>query len=427
MELTLFLLSFVLFLLLGMPVAFTLGAASLTYMLFKKEVSLTLLAQTTFAGIASFPLLAIPLFILSGHLMHAGGLTEDLVRFSKAILGHIRGGLGLATILATAVFSAISGSAVATAVAIGTVMIPAMKAQGYDEELSAGVTATASCMGPLIPPSIPFIIYGIIANVSIASLFIAGVLPGLLLGVFLMVYMITIAHKRGYPRHQRATLKEIINVTLNSLPSLAMPCIIVGGIIAGIFTPTEAAGVAVFYALMTGFLIHRRLKLRQLPSIILRAGVESSVVLILLGLSEPFAWIVAVEQLPAKITDLLVPFSTNPYVFLVLVNIALLLIGIPIETAPALVIMTPMLSPIAEKIGVDPLHFGVVVCFNLVLGLITPPVGAVLFSICSISGLSLERLTRGIFTPFIIALGVLLAVTFLPPLSTALPNLVFRR
>ncbi|MCX7817020.1 MAG: TRAP transporter large permease [Syntrophales bacterium] len=427
MELILFLISFLLFLLLGIPIALTLGAASLIYILVQKEISLTLLTQTTFAGIASFPLLAIPLFILSGHLMHAGGLTEDLVRFSKVILGHIRGGLGLATILASAVFAAISGSAVATAVAIGTVMIPAMKKQGYDEELSAGVTATASCMGPLIPPSIPFIIYGIITNVSIASLFVAGVLPGLLLGASLMLYMILVARTRGYPRHERATIKEIINVTSQSLPSLAMPVVIVGGIIAGIFTPTEAAGVAVTLALITGFLIHRRLRLKQLPSIILKSGVESSVVLILLGLSEPFAWIVAVEQLPSKITELIVPYSSNPYVFLVLVNIVLLLIGVPIETAPALVIMAPMLAPIAEKMGIDPLHFGVVVCFNLVLGLITPPVGAVLFSICGISGLSLERLTRGISIPFLIAVGVLLTVTFLPPLSTALPNLIFKR
>ncbi|MCX5833489.1 MAG: TRAP transporter large permease [Deltaproteobacteria bacterium] len=421
--LALFLIAFLVFMALGIPVALAMGASALVYTFLSSGISPTLLIQTTFAGMSSFPLLAIPLFILAGNLMNEGGITDDLVGFSRQLVGHISGGLGLTTIVACAIFASISGSAVATAVAIGTVMLPAMRRAGYDDGVSSAVTATASCMGPILPPSIPFIIYGVIAQVSIGALFIAGIIPGLLLGLCLMIYMVIVARRDGYPREPRASMRDVFTGTLRAIPSLVMPVVIIGGIWGGIFTPTEAAGIAVVYAFMAGFFIYRRLKLSRLYHLLLISGVEAAVVMLLLGLSEPFAWVVAVEQVPLKVMDALAYLTSSPYVFLILVNILLLIIGIPLETAPALTIVTPVLVPLADKMGIDPVHFGVIVCFNLVLGLITPPVGGVLFSICGITGLSLERLSRGIWIPFLIAVGVLIIVTFVPALSTFLPRL----
>jgi len=305
-------------------------------------------------------------------------------------------------------------------------MLPAMRAVGYDDDVSAAVTATSACMGPIIPPSIPFIIYGVIAQVSIGALFLAGIIPGLMLGAALMVYMYIVARRRGYPLEPKAGGREVVKGVLRALPSLVMPGVIIGGIWGGVFTPTEAAGIAVVYAFLVG-LSYRRLKIARLYTILLTSGLESAVVMLLLGLSEPFAWVVAAEQVPVKLMTALSEWSTSPTMFLVLVNIILLVIGIPLETAPAITIVTPVLAPLADKMGIDPVHFGVIVCFNLVLGLITPPVGGVLFSICGTSGLSLERLSRGIWIPFLLAVGVLLIVTFVPFLSTYLPNLLFNK
>ncbi len=421
--LSLFLVAFLTLMSIGIPVAIALGGSALIYAVLQHGISPTLLIQTTFAGIGSFPLLAIPLFILAGHLMNSGGITKDLVMFARVLLGHIRGGLGLAAILASAVFAAISGSAVATAVAIGSVLLPAMAESGYDDELSASIMATASCMGPIIPPSIPFIIYGVIANVSITALFLGGIIPGFLLGAALMAYTAIVARRRNYPKSPRASLGETLRITVKTIPALLMPVLVLGGIMGGIFTPTEAAGIAVVYAFLCGFIFYRQLRISMLPGILLNAGMESAIVMLLLGLSEPFSWVIAVEQVPVKLMSAIMHVSSSPYIFLLLVNIVLLIIGIPLETAPALTIMTSVLAPLAVKMGIDPVHFGVIVCLNLVIGLITPPVGAVLFSICGISGLSLERLSRGIWVPFLVAVAVLLLVTFVPALSTLLPSL----
>jgi C4-dicarboxylate transporter DctM subunit len=422
-----FLAAFVLLLSMGIPIAIGLGGSALAYILMSGEdISLTILTQTTFAGMASFPLLAIPLFMLAGNLMNEGGLTQDLVRFARLLLGHISGGLGLATILASAIFAAISGAAVATAVAIGMVMIPAMKQAGYEEDVSAAVTATASCMGPIIPPSIPFIVYGVIANVSIGALFLGGVVPGILLALGLMVYMWYVARKRHYPIEPQASFEEVVVGAWKALPALLMPAIIMGGILSGVFTPTEAAGVVTVYAFLVGMFFYRRIKWRRLPDVLLNAGLESAMIMLLLGLSEPFSWVVAVEQLPQMMIEGIRQVSDSPYVVLLLVNIVLILIGIPIETAPALVIVAPVLAPMAVEMGIDPVHMGLVVCFNLVLGLVTPPVGAVLFAVCGITGISLERLSKAIWAPFWIAIGVLALITYIPALSTFLPKLLMK-
>jgi len=420
-----FLAAFVVLLSLGIPIAIGLCGSALAYILMSPEdISLTILTQTTFAGMASFPLLAIPLFMLAGNLMNEGGLTQDLVRFARLLLGHISGGLGLATILASAIFAAISGAAVATAVAIGMVMIPAMRQAGYEEDVSAAVTATASCMGPIIPPSIPFIVYGVIANVSIGALFLGGVIPGLMLGVGLMIYMWYVARKRHYPVEKRASLKDVVVGAWKALPALLMPVIIMGGILGGAFTPTEAAGVVTVYAFLVGMFFYRRLKWRRIPDVLLNAGLESAMIMLLLGLSEPFSWVVAVEQLPQMMIEVIRQISESPWVVLALVNLVLLIIGIPLETAPALVIVAPVLAPMATQLHIDPVHMGVVVCFNLVLGLVTPPVGAVLFAVCGITNISLEKLSKAIWAPFLIAIVVLILITYIPTLSTFLPKLM---
>ncbi len=420
-----FLAAFVVLLSLGIPIAIGLCGSALAYILMSPEdISLTILTQTTFAGMASFPLLAIPLFMLAGNLMNEGGLTQDLVRFARLLLGHISGGLGLATILASAIFAAISGAAVATAVAIGMVMIPAMRQAGYEEDVSAAVTATASCVGPIIPPSIPFIVYGVIANVSIGALFLGGVIPGLMLGVGLMIYMWYVARKRHYPVEKRASLKDVVVGAWKALPALLMPVIIMGGILGGAFTPTEAAGVVTVYAFLVGMFFYRRLKWRRIPDVLLNAGLESAMIMLLLGLSEPFSWVVAVEQLPQMMIEVIRQISESPWVVLALVNLVLLIIGIPLETAPALVIVAPVLAPMATQLHIDPVHMGVVVCFNLVLGLVTPPVGAVLFAVCGITNISLEKLSKAIWAPFLIAIVVLILITYIPTLSTFLPKLM---
>jgi tripartite ATP-independent transporter DctM subunit len=422
-----FLTTFVGLLCLSAPIIVALGGCSLVYALVSSSMPVTTLIQTIFGGLATFPLLAIPLFMLAGNLMNEGGITQDLVRFARLLLGHVRGGLGHATILACAIFAAISGAAVATAVAIGMVMIPAMKKAGYEEDVAAALTCTAACMGPIIPPSIPFIIYGVTANVSIGALFLGGVFPGLLLGIALMIYMYFLAIRRKYPLDAKAPLKDVLIAAGKAVPALFMPVLILGGILSGMFTPTEAAGVACVYSAFVGVVVYRRLNFRNLPDVLLKAGLESGMVMMLIAMSEPFAWIVAVDQIPQMLIEWLTALTTSPWIILLFINIFLLLLGIPMETAPALVIVTPVLAPIAAHLGIDPVHMGIVICLNLVLGLITPPVGAVLFSICGVTGMSLDRLSRAIWPPFLVSLMVLAIVTYVPWLSTYLPRLFMGR
>jgi tripartite ATP-independent transporter DctM subunit len=306
-------------------------------------------------------------------------------------------------------------------------MIPAMIKAGYDEDVAGALTCTAACMGPIIPPSIPFIIYGVTANVSIGALFLGGVFPGLLLGAALMIYMYFLAIRRKYPLDAKAPLKDVLVAAGKAVPALFMPVLILGGILSGMFTPTEAAGVAVVYSTLVGVFLYRRLNLRNLPNVILKAGLESGMVMLLIAMSEPFAWIVAVDQIPQLLIDWISALTTSPWLILLFINILLLIIGIPIETAPALVIVTPVLAPIAAHLGIDPVHMGIVICLNLVLGLITPPVGAVLFSVCGVTGMSLDRLSRAIWPPFLVSLVVLAIVTYVPWLSTFLPRLFMGR
>ena len=422
-----FLGAFIILLCVSAPITVALGGCAMVYALIGGTVPITTLVQTIFGGLATFPLLAIPLFMLAGNLMNEGGLTPDLVRFARLLLGHIRGGLGLATVLACAIFAAISGAAVATAVAIGVVMIPAMKKAGYDEGVAAALTSTAACLGPIIPPSIPFIIYGVTASVSVAGLFLGGVLPGIVLAGALMLYMYFVARKNDYPRDPQTPAKEILIAAWKALPALFMPVLIMGGILSGMFTPTEAAGVTVLYAAVMGAFYYHKLTFKSLPKVLLASGLESGMVMLLIAMSEPFAWFVAVDQIPQLIVEWISHVTTSPYMILFLVNIFLIILGIPMETAPALVIVTPVLAPIAVAVGIDPIHMGIVICLNLVLGLITPPVGAVLFAVCGMANMSIERLSKAIWPPFLVSIAVLAIVTYIPWLSTFLPRLLLGR
>lgn len=415
--------AFILLLCISAPITVALGGCSLIYAL-TGAAPITTLIQTIFGGLATFPLLAIPLFMLAGNLMNEGGLTPDLVQFARKLLGHISGGLGLATVLACAIFAAISGAAVATAVAIGVVMIPAMKKAGYDEGVAAALTSTSSCLGPIIPPSIPFIIYGVTANVSIAGLFLGGVLPGLVLAGMLMAYIFFVAKKNDYPRDPKIPGREVLMAAWKALPALFMPVLIMGGILSGMFTPTEAAGVVVLYSALMGALYYRKLTFRSVPKVLLASGLESGMVMLLIAMSEPFAWFVAVDQIPQMLVGWISALTTSPYMILLLVNVFLILMGIPMETAPALVIVTPVLAPIAQAVGIDPIHMGIVICLNLVLGLITPPVGAVLFAVCGVANMSLDRLSKAIWPPFLVSMVALVVITYIPWLSTFLPKLL---
>lgn len=424
---TIFLTGFVLLLVLGTPIALVLSGSALGYFMVAGGSSPAVMVQTIFSGMQVYPLLAVPLFILAGNLMAESGMLKDLIRFSRLLVGHLSGGLGLVTMLTVTFFGAICGAAVAAAVAIGGIMIPAMKEAGYDEGYAAGLVAVGSLTNPLIPPSVAMIQYAVIANLSVAALFVAGIIPGILLGLFLGIYAYIVAKHRRYPIADRGpTLKVLALGTLNAAPALLMPVLVFGGIVLGWYTPTEAAGISVLYAVVVGVVIYKGLKLTKMPKLLLQAAMESSVVMLLLGMSEPASWIVAVERIPEQIIHLVTTVNAAPWVILLFINIALLLIGIPLETAPAIAILAPVLAPLAVPLGIDPIQFALVIIFNLIIGLVTPPVGGVLFSVCAVGKISLEKVSKAVVIPFFIAVLVLFMMTYIPALTLWLPNLLLK-
>ncbi|MGD8227301.1 MAG: TRAP transporter large permease [Desulfobacteraceae bacterium] len=421
LALTLFI-SFFFFLIIGVPVAFVLGLTPLVALITQGETPLVLVAQRIFTGMDSPVLMAVPFFILAGNIMGAGGMTQRLVRFCNVIVGPLRGGLAYINVAISMLFAGITGAAVADTSAVGSILIPAMKKEGYDSDFSAAVTATSSTIGPVIPPSIPFIIYGVLGEVSIASLFLAGFVPGIMLGLFQMIVIWFYAQKRQYPKRSRPPFQEAIRVSVDAFLVLLMPIIILGGILSGIFTPTESACIAVFYALFIGLFVYRDIHLRDLPRILIRTGVTSSLVMLVIGTASIFSWLLASEEIPHLVTDAILNLTHNKILILLLMNILLLVIGTFMETTASLIILTPVLLPLMVKIGVDPLHFGVILVLNLVIGLTTPPVGVCLFVACAIGQTTLERLSRAIL-PFLVAsIAVLIICTYWEGLIMALPK-----
>lgn len=413
--------SFVFFLLIGVPIAFVLGLTPLMAMMTQGETPLILAAQRIFTGIDSPILMAVPFFILAGNIMSASSMTGRLVAFCNILVGWLRGGLAYVNVVISMIFAGITGAAVADTSAVGSILIPAMKKEGYDTDFAAAVTATSSTIGPIIPPSIPFIIYGVLAEVSIASLFLAGFVPGVLLGLFQMGVVGYYSRKRQYPKGRLPSLKEAIKGVGDAVLVLMLPIIILGGILSGIFTPTESACIASFYALFISFFVYRDIRVRDLPRILINTGATSSLVMLVISMASIFSWLLAVEEVPQLVTEIVLKATANKYLILLFLNAILLIVGTFMETGASLIILTPVLLPLMVQIGVDPLHFGVILVLNLVIGLTTPPVGVCLFIACSIGRTSLERLSRAIL-PFLLAsIVVLLICTYWESLIMAIP------
>jgi C4-dicarboxylate transporter DctM subunit len=416
------LISFSIFLIIGVPIAFVLGLTPLVAFLYQGETPLMLAAQRIFTGMDNPVLMAIPFFILAGNIMSAGGLTSGLVTFCKVLVGPVRGGLAHINVFISMIFAGITGAAVADTSAIGSILIPAMVKDGYDVDFSSAVTATSSTIGPVIPPSIPFIIYGVLGEVSIAYLFLAGVIPGLLLGLFQMGVVAYYARKRNYPKGSLPSAREALRAIFDAGLVLMMPIIILGGILSGVFTPTESACIAVFYALAMSFFVYRNISLRDLPRIVINTGATSAIVMLVIGTASIFSWLLASEEVPQSVTALILKVTHNRILILLLVNIFLLIVGTFMETTASLIILTPVLLPLMIQIGVDPLHFGVILVLNLVIGLTTPPVGVCLFIACAIGKIRLERISRAIL-PFILAsIAVLVLVTYWEQLIMFIPR-----
>lgn len=408
--------------LLGIPIGFSLGVGSVAALLVK-GYDMGIIAVRMFTGIDSFPIMAIPFFVLAGELMNQTGITKRLVRFSDVLVGHLKGGLAHVNIVASMFFAGITGSAVADTSAIGSMLIPAMVDQGFDLDFSAAVTASSSVIGPIIPPSIPFVVYALITGTSVGALFLAGVIPGILLGLGLMIPAYIISVKKDYPSNPRATLKEVFHAFVEALVPLMMPIIILGGILTGVFTATEASSVAVVYSLVIGFLVYRNLKPEHLPRILVGTAKTTATVFIVMACANVFNWLMATEQVPQYLAQLLTSGISSKFVILLLINVVLLFLGCFMEGTAAMIITVPTLVAIAKTVGISPVHLGSIVVLNLMIGLITPPLGLCLFIVCSISKLSLEELSKAIL-PFLgVEIVVLLLVTYVEPISMFLPRL----
>ena len=420
---TLFLLMLVLFAI-AMPVAWSMAIASGIYMLLGPKIPLQGLVQRMIGGIDTFPLLAIPFFILAGNLMNTGGITERLVRFSRALVGHIRGGLAHVVVVTNMIMAGMSGSGIADAAGSGAVLIPAMKRAGYGVPFSAAVVGAAGTIGPIIPPSIPFVIYGSLANTSIGRLLLAGAVPGVLMGILLMIFVYVIARRRNYPSEVKASRSELARATLHAIPPMGLPIIILGGIIAGVMTPTEAACAGAAYAFVLGVFVYRELKLRDLPKVITESVAGTAAVAIIISAAQPMGWILTYEQAPLKVLALFQDANFSKAALLLIINVIMLVLGCFLEGLAVMVMAVPVLMPLLRQAGIDPLHFGVLFVLNIMIGTITPPVGTIMYVVCALGKISIAEFSREVW-PFVLALiACLFVVTYAPILSTWLPDLL---
>ena len=409
---------------LGVPVAFSLGMAALLAIGSHATYPTLVLLKETFTGIDSFPLMAVPFFILAAELMSGGSLTAVLLRFAGQFVGHKRGGLGYTNVVSLTFFSGISGSALADAAGPGSMLIKMMDKAGYDRAYSGALTASTAIVGPIIPPSIIMIVYALQdENVSAGALFMAGIVPGILIAAAMCVVNFYISRQRNYRGEgSMPGWGEIARTTWRALPAILLPVLILGGMRAGWFTPTEASVVAVFYALLCGKFVYRTLQWKAVPHILIRSALLTASVLIIIGFSAAFAWVLTIERVPQTMAEIIVAWQLSPWLLLIVVNVMLLIFGIFIEPLPGVMVLTPILAPVAMAAGIDPVHFAMIVIYNLTLGMITPPVGGLLFVTSNVARVPMGPLVREL-VPFLWAHGaVLILLTFMPALSTWLPH-----
>ena len=411
-------------LVIGVPVAIALGASSIIYMVLS-GIPIVAVPQKMYAGMDVFVLLCIPGFILAGNLMNGGGITERIIRFATALVGWIRGGLGLTNIAGSMLFAGISGTAVADAASIGGVMIPGMQRAGYTGPFAAAITAAASTVGPIIPPSVPMIIVGSLTGISVGRMFMAGAIPGLLLGFAMMVTCYVIARRNAFPREAWKGFGELWSAFLDAFWALLMTALIIGGLLSGLVTPTETAVVACLYAIVVGLFIYRGLTLKSIVTIIIDSSISSAGILILVGFANVFGWILAAEQIPQEISTAVLSVTHDQFLIILMINLLLLFVGMFMETIAALIILFPPLLSVAQAAGIDPVHFATFAVLNLMIGLTTPPVGVCLFVCANLARVSLSKVVKAI-VPFLITNLIILAlVSYIPFLSTWLPNAIF--
>jgi len=411
------------FTIIGVPIAFAIGLTAIVLMFSVGMTDAMILARRLITGVDIYTLLAIPFFMLAGEIMNKVGLVNDILKFSSALIGRIRGGLAAVNVVGSMFFAGISGSAVADTAALGSLEIPMMEKAGYDKPFSSAITAASAVIGPIIPPSIPMIIFGSLSQVSIAKLFLGGAIPGILIGVSLLGYSLFIAKKRNYPMSQKVSFTEFLQVFKNTIWALILPFIILGGILGGFFTATEAGAIAVMYAVIISFAVYK-VKLRAYIGILKGAALNTGIVMFVCAAAMALTWFLAIAQLPQTLTNILMSITENKLVFLFILNILLLLVGMVIDLTPALFLLTPILLPVSTMYGIDPVHFGVIMVMNLCIGLITPPVGTVLYVTTSISKIKLEQLVKELVPMYAVLFIVLMLVTYLPFTVLWLPSLI---
>lgn len=413
---------FFVFLMIGIPISLVLAMTSLTYLIFGDLTTLLSSApQKMFSGIDNFGLLAIPLFMLAGELMNGGGITTRLVAFAKVLIGHYRGGLAYVTVIANMFLASILGSANAQAAMMSKVMVPEMEKEGYTREFSSAITLASSIVAPIIPPSMLFIIYGTLTGASIADLFLAGIIPGILLGIGFIIVIGWMNYKEAFPKSEKSNLKEIIRSLIRVIPAMLIPFTIIYGILGGVFTPTESAAIACVIAFVIG-LAYRELKMAKMPEILVNTVVNTATISFLIVTANLFGFIIAYEKIPQLVADSMLSLSDNPLVFLLLVNIFLLLIGTVLDGIAALIILIPVMLPLLATYQIDPVHFGVIICINLTIGLLTPPVGTGLFIVSSIAKVKFESLIKAIMPFLAMAIVVLLILTYWEDAVMFIPN-----
>ncbi|MDR2780284.1 MAG: TRAP transporter large permease [Synergistaceae bacterium] len=417
--------SFLVMLVLGIPIALSIGASALLVMILS-EMPLEALPQTLFSGVNSFALVAVPFFILAGDILAQGGISERIVAFAEATLGRIRGGLSIVAIVASMFIAAISGSGAATTAAVGSALLPQLKSKGYDLDFSAALVASAGTIGVVIPPSVPMVLYAVIAGVPVSKLFMAGFVPGFLMGGILIAYALYVARSRGYPASEEISFAAKMTLFLRALWGIMTPLLILGGIFSGYFTPSEAAAVAVVYSLFVAMFVYRAIDLKKLYTIVVNAGVTSSLIMFIIATSKIFGWQLAFYRIPDKVASTVLTLTGGMSALVYLVIVVLILIaGMFMETASALIILTPIFLPSIMKLGGNLIHFGLLMTVGLAIGMATPPVAIDIYVASAITGLSLEEISRPIIPMIIALILVFLLITYLPALSLSLPKLVY--